>query len=86
MILALIIFIAFIVMSTLFIKINSTKMFLTSLTIIIIFATGWICIQKPVMHKFFSISMINYLIKFNTDNSLTTIKQTTTTQIKKDKE
>ncbi|MBR1908543.1 hypothetical protein IJ818_06375 [bacterium] len=54
--------------------------------IVIIFVclvlTGGIIIQKPVMHKQFSLSVIDYLIKFNTDGSVTTTKQTTTTQLK----
>ncbi len=50
--------------------------------IIIIFVfgiTAGICILKPVMHKPFSINVIEYLIKINNDGSITTTKQTTTT-------
>ena len=86
MILALIVFSAAIVLTVSFIKLNNTKIFLASLAIIGVLATIGICIQKPVMHNNFSVSIIDYLIKFNTDGSVTTTKQTTTTTIKEDKE
>ena len=86
MILALIVFIVVIALTVLFIKINNTKTFIASILIIGILATVGICIQKPIMHKNFSISIIDYLIKFDTDGSITTTKQTTTTTIKEDKE
>ena len=38
-----------------------------------------ICISAPKMHKEFSISIIDYLIKFNDDGSMSTTKQTTQT-------
>ncbi len=38
-----------------------------------------ICIMAPKMHKEFSISVIDYLIKFNDDGSMSTTKQTTQT-------
>lgn len=84
MILALIVFLLAIVLTVLFIKLNNTKIFLTLIAIIGALATIGIYVQKPVMHKNFSISIIDYLIKFNTDGSVTTTKQTTTTTIKED--
>ena len=39
---------------------------------------------KPALHKPFSVSIIDYIIKFNTDGSVTTTKQTTTTVLKED--
>ncbi|MBR1424275.1 hypothetical protein IJ579_01780 [bacterium] len=47
--------------------------------IIFVCSTIGICVTKPVMHKPFSINIIEYLIKINTDGSVTTTKQTTTT-------
>ncbi len=39
-------------------------------------------VTKPQMHKMFLLSVIDYLVKFNDDGSITTTKQTTTTEIK----
>jgi len=86
MILALVVFVVVIALTVLFIKMNNTKLFLTSLIAICMLTTVGICIQKPIMHKNFSISIIDYLIKFDTDGSITTTKETTTTTIKEDKE
>ncbi len=58
------------------------KAFFIFILLAFIVSTGFIIVQKPVMHKAFSLSVIDYLIKFNTDGSVTTTKQTTTTQIK----
>lgn len=58
------------------------KSFFISILLILFAVTGFIVIKKPVMHKEFSLSVIDYLVKFNTDGSVTTTKQTTTTQIK----
>lgn len=58
------------------------KSFFIILSLVFVIATGFIVVQKPVMHKTFSLSVIDYLIKFNTDGSVTTTKQTTTTQLK----
>ena len=49
---------------------------------IIAVSTFGLCVVRPIIHKPFSISVIDYILKFNTDGSVTTIKQTTTTQIK----
>lgn len=57
------------------------KSFFTIIGIVIIIATGIVLISKPVMHKQFNVSVIDYLIKFNDDGSMTTTKQTTTTQV-----
>ncbi|MBR6098367.1 hypothetical protein IKP85_01325 [bacterium] len=47
------------------------------------FATVGICIGAPQMHKTFSINIIDYLIKFNDDGSMSTTKQTTQTVIQR---
>lgn len=57
------------------------KSFFIIIGIILVVATGVVLISKPVMHKQFNVSVIDYLIKFNDDGSMTTTKQTTTTQV-----
>ena len=61
--------------------IKNKKTFVVCLSAITIFATGCICVIHPNSHKQFSISIIDYIFKFNTDGSITTTKQTTTTFI-----
>lgn len=61
---------------------NTKKIFIISLLTIAIITTIGLCVKKPVMHKPLSIDYIDYLIKFNDDGSVTTTKQTTTTEIK----
>lgn len=60
------------------------KKFLSCLLIILIALTIGICTVKPVMHKQLSFSVIDYLIKFNSDGSMTTVKQTTVTKLQKE--
>ena len=50
--------------------------------VIVLAATAWICLTKPVMHKPFSVNTIEYLLKINKDGSVTTTKQVTKTVIK----
>ena len=43
------------------------------------------CIVKiPVMHKQFQLNVIEYILKFNDDGSVTTTKSTTTTIMKEE--
>lgn len=58
------------------------KRFCIILSVFILCITLGICFVKPVMHKQISFSVIDYIVKFNTDGSMTTIKQTTTTKLK----
>ena len=60
------------------------KIFIISIIITIVAATGVLCAVQPPLHKQFSISVIDYLLKFNTDGSVTTTKQTTTTVIQEE--
>ena len=62
----------------------SMKRFVIILLILILCATLSLCVKKPAMHKQISFSVINYLIEFNTDGSVTTTKQTTTTKLQKE--
>lgn len=57
------------------------KSFFIVIGIVLFVATGIVLVSKPVMHKQFNVSVIDYLIKFNDDGSMTTTKQTTTTQV-----
>lgn len=75
---------AIVVLLCVLILIFGMKFIPAKLTGIILFAaaiciTAGICISQPVMHKPFSINIIEYLIKFNDDGSVSTTKQTTTT-------
>lgn len=82
MITALIIFVSVIIGIVAVCCIKNIKYTLYTIVFIGIIATLGICVVKPDMHKNFSLSVIDYLIKFNTDGSMTTTKQTTTTVIK----
>jgi len=62
------------------------KKFIIILSVFILCITLVLCIKKPVMHKQFSFSVVDYLIKFNNDGSMTTVKQTTTTKLQKEGE
>ncbi len=60
------------------------KKFIYFLGIILISTTVLVGFLKPKMHKPFSFAVIDYLIKFNDDGSMTTVKQTTTTKLQKE--
>ena len=50
---------------------------------VVLGATVWICMEKPDMHKMFSVNVIEYLMKINKDGSVTTTKQVTQTVVDK---
>ena len=81
MILALISLLIIVILTVIFMK--SLKLFFIGAILGIILITAGIYVTKPVQHKQFAIQVIDYLIKFNTDGSITTTKQTTTTQIQR---
>ena len=60
------------------------KKFIYFLGIIIVLSTLAIVTLRPKMHKQLSFSVIDYLIKFENDGSMTTVKQTTTTKLQKE--
>ena len=62
---------------------SGTKFSIIGLLVVMLGVTGWICASSPVMHKPFSINIIEYLIKINDDGSMSTTKQTTQTIIHK---
>lgn len=66
---------------TAFLLIKSRKIFAISLIAVAIVTTVGLCTVHPILHKQISVSIIDYLLKFNTDGSVTTTKQTTTTVI-----
>lgn len=84
MLIAIIILTAVLVFSYVLLMAKNNKFIFAVLVAIGLISTIYLCISKPVLHKPFSISVIDYLIKFNTDGSMTTTKQTTTTVIKED--
>ena len=53
------------------------------LVMFFICGTAWIWIDMPVMHKQFSIDIVEYLVKINEDGSMSTTKQTTKTILHK---
>ncbi len=65
-------------------KVN-LKIILSLFFIVILGLTVVFCVLKPVMHKGFNISVIEYVIKFNKDGSLTQTKQVKTHEVIKDK-
>jgi hypothetical protein len=65
-----------------FLHFSLKAMNITILSIAVI-ATFVVCAFNPVMHKQFSIDIIDYIVKFNDDGTTTTTKQTTRTILQK---
>ena len=63
---------------------KNKKQFVTLLICALAVFTIIPIVKKPALHKPFSISIIDYIVKFNTDGSITTTKQTTSTVMKED--
>ena len=82
MILALISLLIIVVLAVILMR--SLKIFFVAAFLTVLLVTAGVYFAKPVQHKQFAIQIIDYLIKFNTDGSVTTTKQTTTTQLQKD--
>ncbi len=59
---------------------------LFSITFLILLAglTVVFCVTSPRMHKPFQLNIIEYILKINTDGSVTTTKSVTTTVIKEE--
>lgn len=57
-----------------------------SITVIILLAglTAAFCVANPKMHKPFQLNIIEYIMKINTDGSVTSTKSVTTTVIKEE--
>lgn len=84
MALALVILGIFLILSIAIFRIKAitVKVVLIALLTFMAVTSVAIMVTNPQMHKMFSMSVIDYLIKFNDDGSITTTKQTTTTEIK----
>lgn len=84
MVLALVILGIFLILSIAIFRVKAVtvKVVLIALLTFIAVTSVAIMVTNPQMHKMFSMSVIDYLIKFNDDGSITTTKQTTTTEIK----
>lgn len=84
MVLALVILGIFLILSIAIFRIKAVtvKVVLIALLTFMAVTSVAIMVTNPQMHKMFSMSVIDYLIKFNDDGSITTTKQTTTTEIK----
>jgi len=53
--------------------------------ILVVALTIFVCCFRPQMHKIFQVNVIEYLIKINSDGSMTTTKNTTTTVLQENK-
>lgn len=84
MLIAIIVLAAALIFAYIILKTKNNKLIFVVLITVGLLSTLYLCVSKPTLHKQFSISVIDYLIKFNTDGSVTTTKQTTTTVIKED--
>lgn len=84
MVLALVILGIFLILSIAIFRVKAVtvKVVLIPLLTFMAVSSVAIMVTNPQMHKMFSMSVIDYLIKFNDDGSITTTKQTTTTEIK----
>lgn len=84
MVLALVILGIFLISSIAIFRVKAVtvKIVLIALLTFMAVSSVAIMVTNPQMHKMFSMSVIDYLIKFNDDGSITTTKQTTTTEIK----
>ena len=82
MIIALVSLIVLVLLVAVFMK--SLKLFFMTMLLSVLIISAGVYFIKPVQHKQFAIQVVDYLINFNTDGSITTTKQTTTTQIQKD--
>ncbi|GEM_PF-2760792 len=84
MVLALVILGIFLILSIAIFRVKAVtvKVVLIALLTFMAVTSVAIMVTNPQMHKMFSMSVIDYLIKFNDDGSITTTKQTTTTEIK----
>lgn len=84
MVLALVILGIFLILSIAIFRVKAVtvKVVLIALFTFMAVTSIAIMVTNPQMHKMFSMSVIDYLIKFNDDGSITTTKQTTTTEIK----
>ena len=84
MVLALVILGIFLILSLAIFRVKAVtvKVVLIALLTFMAVTSVAIMVTNPQMHKMFSMSVIDYLIKFNDDGSITTTKQTTTTEIK----
>ena len=84
MVLAFVILGIFLILSIAIFRVKAVtvKVVLIALLTFMAVTSAAIMVTNPQMHKMFSMSVIDYLIKFNDDGSITTTKQTTTTEIK----
>lgn len=59
------------------------KIIIIALAAVAIATTIGFSVNKPEEHKPFSMSIIDYIVNFNNDGSVTTTKQVTTHQVNK---
>ena len=68
-----------------FFKVCDLKKAGAVLILLFVGSTACIWVSTPVMHKQFSIDIVEYLVNINDDGSFSTTKQTTKTIIHKNK-
>lgn len=64
-------------------KMNTKGITVVIIALTVLFSAG-LCLTKPLMHKQFSIDIVDYFVKINDDGTMTTVKQTTKTILKKE--
>ncbi len=84
MLIAIIVLAAILIFAYIILKTKNNNVISVILLTVSLISTIYFCIAKPVLHKPLSVNIIDYVIKFNTDGSMTTTKQTTTTVIKEE--
>ena len=52
------------------------------LAVAVVILTVGLCVSRPKMHKAFQMNIIEYVMKINTDGSVSTTKNVTTTVVK----
>lgn len=60
------------------------KLFSITVLIVLLGLTIGFCALNPKMHKPFQLNIIEYILKINTDGSVTSTKSVTTTVIKEE--
>ena len=61
------------------------KVFAIMVLIVLAGMTVGLCVLNPKMHKPFQLNIIEYILKINTDGSITSTKSVTTTVIKEER-
>lgn len=58
------------------------KKFLITLFVFLFIISIYFCVSKPKMHKKFSMNVIEYIMKINSNGNIETVETVTTTEVK----